>query len=242
MFIWFRDDDVSVNSEKLNTLIKYFLEKRTDILMAVIPNSVEEETIKVIRENNRLIVGQHGFCHINYSVGDEPKSEFPKSRPYESALAELELGRKMIKKLFPENYADVFVPPYFEIDDSILKRISGWYKWFSCWWTNSINEDNCVFVNAQVDFVNWDTIKEYGGSRYVEEQVLRELTLLDELPYSATVIGVVLHHDYCETDSYQELDWFFSLPEQYKNVYIISPKQAYDFVCSKKVLIYCRDY
>ena len=236
VYFWFRDDDVGNYTTELITFIDYFLKRETDILMAVIPSNVNDKTVQLIRDNERIIVAQHGFSHIDYSTDTEPKSEFPKSRNVESAVSEINMGKNMMERLFPGNYTGIFVPPFFEISDHVLQEISDWYKWYSCWWTNSVNGDR-VFVNSQVDFIDWNRTKTYAGSRFIENQVLRELNLLNDSRFTSTIIGVVLHHDYCRIDSYYELDWFFYLSELHENVHIISPKKAYELIHSEGVLI-----
>jgi len=237
VYLWFRDDDVGRNTLKLKKMIQYFDCKDKSILLAVIPTLIDEEITSLINNNDRLMVGQHGFSHINYALDNESKSEYPYSRCNASTITEIMLGKKIIETAFKEKFLDVFIPPYFEIDKHILQMINGSFKWYSGWWTNSIVGE-FVFINAQIDFVNWNEINTYGGADFVELQLIRELKVLEKSNcYSSIVIGIVLHHEYCEEDSYKELDWIISLSNFHKNLMIISPTQLYDLVTNDKVVV-----
>lgn len=237
VYLWFRDDDVGRNTIKFKKMARYFDNRDISILLAVIPTLIDEEITCFIKNSDRLMVGQHGFSHTNYADDNEPKSEYPNSRCNTSTISEIMLGKDIIKTAFQEKFLDVFIPPYFEIDKQILQKIDGRFKWYSGWWTNSIAGE-FVFVNAQIDFIKWDGNNTFGGAEFVESQFIRELIKLEESTcYSSIAIGIVLHHEHCEEDSYKELDWIVSLTNLHKNLMIISPSQAYDFVTNDKVVV-----
>ena len=64
---WWRDDDVSDSIEELKNLISFSYLNKIPVNLAVIPQNLSNEAIKLIKQNSHISVVQHGYSHINYS-------------------------------------------------------------------------------------------------------------------------------------------------------------------------------
>lgn len=207
---WFRDDDIGKFDDSLEELLDYFKNKNIDILLAVIPTEVDDVTAVKIKKYNNVLLGQHGYSHTNYSKTE--KAEFTTERNVEEVKTQIKNGREKLKKLFEEKYIDIFIPPWFEIDENTLKTVQELdYKAISNYWDNQINKNNTIEANTQVDFVNWDKAKTFGGTDYVLDQIINELNKEKNEYY----IGLLLHHERVGNQTYNFLDELIDVISKY---------------------------
>ena len=106
---WFRDDDVGFANEELKEMLCFFNKKSINLLLAAIPSKVDVFTKETLSKFNNYLIGQHGYSHKDYS--DVESAEFTIDRDTLIVKNEIELGNKILEKLFGEKYIKVFIPP-----------------------------------------------------------------------------------------------------------------------------------
>ena len=198
IFFWFRDDDGNQLNDKFIRLIDFFEANNCPILEAVIPANLDPMLVTYTISKKHVYIGQHGFSHTNYSDNIEVKSELCESRDVKSVVNEQMFGNSILEKNFGDKYSHIFVPPFFEITDTIKNELveKNIYKAFSIWWDNCMINNAIPEVNVQIDFIDWRKEEKFAGDKFIVEQIEREVKKICEKNYMEYgVIGVVLHHN-----------------------------------------------
>lgn len=210
---WFRDDDAGIDNAGLEVLLHYMNEQNIQLFIATIPTKVTSYLASIINNYSNVYVGQHGFSHSNHSLVEQ--SEYPKERDKKEVENELLKGRKILENFFETKFLNIFVPPWFEIDDAtieILKQEN--YAAISNFWDNNINEYGLIEANCQVDIVNWDNAYTFGGQDFVLSQIIAEL-IKDKKDYN---LGILLHHERMGKESYDFLDKLIKIIRNYSSI------------------------
>lgn len=233
LWLWVRDDDVTVRSEALIKMLDYFKAKGLPLLLAVIPEKCCISDIKKMISENKISIGQHGYSHENYLIDDYKCSELNADRGIEIILKEQLLGNELLEKEFGNKYQHIFVPPWFEIDKNVYQVLKKYYCAFSIWGSNDNN--NMVEINSQVDFIDWSNDGIYSGDKFILSQIIRECeSLIRNDAASLAAIGIVLHHEYYQEEWYDFLDHLFAELSRYRNVSYPSCNDLIDFVSSQE--------
>lgn len=132
-YVFFRIDDIYEYTPNLIALTEIFINNKIQASYQVIPDLLEEKTVAYLNQD-RVIksindIGQHGYKHIQYS-----NAEFCDQRKFEQQKKDIELGRKIIEKKFPNQWSKSFTPPwnYYNNDTiDILDNLR--YNFFSAY-------------------------------------------------------------------------------------------------------------
>jgi len=121
--LWWRDDDAVAPSAKLDRLLS--IAGNVPIALAVVPAKAKPELAAWLSHSAASVVRpclavlQHGWRHLNHSVGAK-KSEFPAGRPRQDVASDLAAGRAQLMQLFGARAIPVLVPPWNRFDDCFL--------------------------------------------------------------------------------------------------------------------------
>ena len=155
---WWRDDDVSDSTEELKILISFSYLNKIPVNLAVIPQNLSNEAIKLIKQNSHISVVQHGYSHINYANVGEPLNEFGHHRSLDTQLKEIRIGFDKLKTSFGNQFVPVFVPPWGHIADSVIEQISTiGIKGISMIGDRDKIYPNLINNNVHVDIHSWKT-------------------------------------------------------------------------------------
>lgn len=235
--IWFRDDDICDMNHNLQKLLDYFERLNIPLLLAAIPQNINQNLCEQLNSSG-ILVGQHGYSHINYNNFSPLKSELCSCRNISTVISELSLGKAKLKKVFGEKFVNVLIPPYFEMDEDVAEAVEilG-YDIYSMWWKNNLRPSGILELNCQIDFINWERPSVYCGDYFIQRQLYRELSILESKQTTYHSIGIVLHHDYLCKEWLRELDWIFLLSEKYDNVNIKNIKDIAEYIIKNKCIL-----
>ena len=223
---WFRDDDAGVDTVALEKLVKYMEELNINLLIGAIPEKTDNILATILKKYPNIYVAQHGYSHKNYSKTEQ--SEYPEDRNQQDINQEIIKGRKKLQEEFKEQYIDIFIPPWFEINKETIKTIKNEnYIAMSNYWNNHINEFNLIEINCQIDLINWDKAYTFGGEDFVINQIINELEKKDH----TINIGILLHHERMGKESYYFLDKLIKVIKE--NAKIIDIKDVIKLIGEK---------
>lgn len=230
IYIWFRDDDAGIDSDALKKLVYFFDTHSIPLLVAVIPERLTIGTTTLLNSSSIVSIGQHGYSHINYAPEGSPPSELTDGRDIQILTKEQLQGHAILKKYFNDKYLHCFIPPYFEISTKVLSELEKIdYTFFSSWWTNGFTPNGIPELNVQVDFVDWNNGEKFAGDEYVLFQFQRELENFLLSKQKRCIIGVVLHHELMDLESYYMLESIYKYAQKNKFT-IISSQTALSYL------------
>ena len=155
---WWRDDDVSDSTEELKELISFSCLNKIPVNLAVIPQNLSNEAIKLIKQYTHISVVQHGYSHINYANVGEPLNEFGLHRSLEIQLKEIRIGFEKLITAFGNQFVPVFVPPWGHIAESVIEQVSTiGIKGISLIGDHDKIYPNLINNNVHVDIHSWKT-------------------------------------------------------------------------------------
>ena len=147
---WWRDDDAEYCSNYLEPLLKLFHTYNKQLIIGVIPFSVEESVVKILKKyKNTAFIFQHGFSHKNYSLSCE-KSEFVKEREISKVEYELKLGKTKLEQVFKCQFIPYLIPPWNTISDNIVNQLHNWgYNGISTWYLTPVNNQKLYQIKKR---------------------------------------------------------------------------------------------
>ena len=195
---WIRTDDVGIYSEKFNTLCDLFSKYNLPVLFAVIPSKLERQTIDKLKTLNNYVISQHGYSHKNFSK--EYQCELSDNRNLDDVLSEMKLGKKLLKEVFQDDFYSVLTPPFNKIDPKCTNILKNEFDCVSIFAnsTTSFRKD----FNPNIDIINWH-INSFENKEFVLNQIKKSLI-------NFTHIGMCIHCEYLDDESFKILDEIFS--------------------------------
>ncbi len=121
---WWRDDDATEWTPKLNRLLELAAAHGVPIALAVIPGAMKSDLRENVGEREAFAVLQHGYAHRNHALPREKKCELGHHRPADEVLAEIRAGRERLETVFGRNFVPVLVPPWNRIEKLLLPHLS----------------------------------------------------------------------------------------------------------------------
>jgi hypothetical protein len=114
--LFFRDDDVGRDHERLWPLLELFADCGLPIDLAVIPRELGPQDAARLTETAaaapaRVGFHQHGWAHVNHETTGR-KHEFGPGRPRRQQLRDIERGRQRLLELLGPDVDPVFTPPW----------------------------------------------------------------------------------------------------------------------------------
>ena len=152
--LWWRDDDAFSSSEPLSLLCA--LTQTHPIGLAVIPTNADPELVQTLKPFPYVRILQHGVTHDNYALTDQPKNEFPTSRPLKQIKDSLRRGLQKLLSLFPQALS-ALVPPWNRLRSDLIPRLSKLgYSGLSRFSARSADHSSSLIqVNTHVDVIEW---------------------------------------------------------------------------------------
>lgn len=202
-YLYFRDDDAAILSEKLIKLIDIFLSNDLPLHLAVIPGQLSSECSDYLRNlikkyPNMLEIGQHGYMHKNYSTQrtKHKKYEFGVKRSFIQQEKDLLTGNRTLTKSF-NSPITVFTPPWHGFNQSTLDVLTK-HNFSAISLGNCLNNQLYKSINLKCIPIHINFNKRAdNGSWFTENNV----TIIKEIIKSPSQeVGILLHHEKFNSD------------------------------------------
>ncbi|MDH5748738.1 MAG: polysaccharide deacetylase family protein [Rhodospirillales bacterium] len=194
--LWWRDDDACEATPALEKLLSISDLTGTPIALAVIPEGSGAGLRQRLAGQKHISVLQHGFAHVNHAPVGHKKAEFGPHRTIEIMESDLAGGKDLLSDF--EYTFPAFVPPWNNIDESLLARLSGiGLKAVSTYLPRNSSEPvpGLRRTNAHVDIINWRGNRGFIGDESALEMItghLRSRRIGGVDPEEPT--GLLTHH------------------------------------------------
>lgn len=195
--IVFRDDDVTELNHQLWRLLTLFQACQLPLHLAIVPSKVQHTTVETLRHLKakapRLLeFGQHGFAHENHGA-PHTYAEFGRMRSYEQQHRDIAEGKRIMEKLFEEDFAPVFTPPYHHYDTNTLRCLDELgFRVFSRGYDEHCFEWE-LYEIIEVS-MNLDPVVQYVPDVvYAPEETF--VGRLKDCAEQEQYVGILLHHD-----------------------------------------------
>jgi hypothetical protein len=205
---WWRDDDAETATPALDRLLDLRARHNVPLALAVVPKHATERLAQRIRENEDVVVLQHGWQHRNHAPEGEKKAELGAHRPAPVMLEELRLGFDRLAALMPKRFLPVLVPPWNRVSEEVRnRRLEVGLAGLSVF--GPAPSEDSHWVNTHLDIFEWRPARRplEPATAYaaLSNEVRRRLTG-DPEP-----IGIMTHHLVHQDESWSLLDDLFSL-------------------------------
>lgn len=196
--IWWRDDDATEPTVKLDQLIHISEKIEVPLHLAVIPREATRALGDLVSDNEMVIPVVHGWSHTNHEAPKETKCEFGEGRSIETRREEAAEGLRRIQTLMGDRVASMFVPPWNRVPTSflpVLKEVG--YSCFSTCNPRSEAEPipGLLQINTHIDPLYWRPSK---GLSHPELIVDKITNLLKQRRQGKTdnsePFGLLTHH------------------------------------------------
>ena len=167
---WWRDDDASGPSARLERLLHLQSRHGVALSLAVIPERVDRTLALFLEAEEGVAVLQHGFAHRNHAAAGEKSMELGLHRPAERVQDDLRRGFECLESVFEEHFLPVLVPPWNRIAAGLLPFLPRLgLRGLSAFTPRSRPEaaPGLREVNCHVDLIDWR-----GGRRGRDHAVL----------------------------------------------------------------------
>lgn len=211
---WLRDDDAVEPSEALDRLCSLSGRHTVPLLLAIIPKHAGSAIRDYLAEQVHVRPAQHGFSHRNHAPAPERAQELGLHRPLEAVLADLRIGRELLKGLFEKKLADVLIPPWNRIDDAVIDALPelGFTAVSRFGPEKAFARQGIFFVNSDVDIINW---RDGRRGRPADELVSRIAEQIDLTGATERPIGILAHHLAHDETAWMFLESLFELTSEH---------------------------
>ena len=203
--IFLRDDDIDVDEETLRYLLDITLSHSVPLHVAVIPSSLTEGVIALLKEVKRfhadlLELGQHGWAHANHEP-EGRKCEFGSSRSFEEQLADIARGKALLEETFDERFASIFTPPWNRCTEDTLRVLDTLgFEVLSRSSNGPFTQSYCFQeVSITLDLFHWKG----GAGLKAPEVIVQEFIAQAQ---RGEPIGLLLHHKVMDAEAFSFLD------------------------------------
>lgn len=151
--LWWRDDDAARDTPELRRLLELSVRLKIPLLLAVIPDAMDESLPPLVRRYPLVRVAQHGFSHTNHSSASRKKQELVSGFDVE----QLRFGKQRLEAAFPEQFRPIMVPPWNRIDGDVVSALPGLgYAALSAG-GEAMRREPLLRIDGHVDPVAWGT-------------------------------------------------------------------------------------
>lgn len=211
---WWRDDDAVTVTPALERLLALARRHDLPLALAVIPKGADEALAARIAEEPRVAILQHGWQHRNHAARHEKKAELGSQRPLAAVVDELRRGFERLRRLFPDAFLPVLVPPWNRIDESVsaARRDVGLIG-LSTFGPAPAGEAHQV--NTHLDIIDWRArgpLPRAAAYAQLCRQVERRLG------GDAEPLGILTHHLVHQDASWAFLDELFGIAARHPAV------------------------
>lgn len=120
---WWRDDDAVGDTPELRRMIGQAENAGLGIVLAVIPDRLEQGLVERIAASPSIGIMQHGFRHLNHAASGGKKSEFGPDRDPDASIADLKSGHARLAAVFGRRFTPWLAPPWNRIDPGVSSRL-----------------------------------------------------------------------------------------------------------------------
>lgn len=183
---WIRDDDLNKNTAKFKDFITPFIETKSPILLAAIPQNIDRSLAEFLDPYPFIHIAQHGYNHKNHSQCGTKKIEYGGTVDPQTLIKHTLKGQRTLKRLFKDKFSNIFIPPWNRIEPVFQPMIREHYKGLSTFRDHSLHSE-IPQQNAHLDFINWKSNKRF-------KTVQKILNEIDTLSKTTSTIGLLTHH------------------------------------------------
>jgi hypothetical protein len=202
---WWRDDDAIDMTPALERLLEIAERQATPVALAVIPEPAAPGLLRMLVDNARISVLQHGVSHRNHAPAGEKKAELGGHRSTKQVLSELAGARARLTALMQGKAPEVLVPPWNRIDPALARRLPDiGLHGLSTFGARSMarHAPNLVQANTHADMIDWKGSRGFAGTQEVLSQVVghleaRRLGQVDAAEPTGLLTHHLMHDDAC---------------------------------------------
>lgn len=210
--LWWRDDDAQTVTPDLETLLELSHRYRVPAHLSVIPDGVQRDLARRLRDTDTVWVLQHGLRHVNHAPKGDPASEVGNARDLELARSDLARGWALLQEVDMPHLLAGFVPPWNRIGDAIRRQLPDWgYTFLSAYEGrgDAAPIAGLTHIDAHLDPIRWKYDRVFRG----EDKMLA--MLIEHLADRRTngphrPVGYVTHHLQTEAAIWHFTDRLFA--------------------------------
>ena len=207
---WLRDDDATLPTPQLETLLSMTGRHAVPVTLAVIPARTGQALADRLTGEAGITVAVHGWAHRNHAGPDEKKQELGLHRPLSAVLADASRGLHHLRGLYGAHCVPVLVPPWNRIHGDVVQGLPGLgYAALSVFGPEKPGP--LRRLNTHVDLIDWRG----SGRAKGLDLLLAEITLVVARDAS---IGLLTHHLIHDAAAWAVLDGVLALTAGQRDV------------------------
>ncbi len=207
---WWRDDDAVSATGQLDRLIDVANRFDAPLLLAAIPQFVDDTLVERVSGESRVRIGVHGFAHINHASKGQKKQELGDHRPLANVVEDLEIGRKRLRDRFGEAFVDVLVPPWNRISKTVQSElVKIGFRGLSCFGSEEqyAGLPGLSVANTHIDPIDWHGSRSLCDPRNLIE-TMAKLVIESSHNSEGRVCGLLTHHLIHDVPLWQFIEGF----------------------------------
>ncbi len=224
--IWWRDDDASYPSNKLDKLIETANCLNLAPLLALIPARTSPNLQEQLSKFENCIA-IHGFNHINHEAKSNKKSEFGSARPISIRLRDLMEGKKQLTQCFANHLINCFVPPWNRIGADFVKVLPKLgISVLSTFGPRAAPSPvpGLLQVNTHIDIINWHKDRAFIGAEAMAFKLAKSLNKArSDIMDCREPTGILSHHLEMTERDWREFTSIFALLKHHQGATILHP-------------------
>jgi peptidoglycan/xylan/chitin deacetylase (PgdA/CDA1 family) len=160
---WWRDDDAAAPTPALDRLLGLSAGAKASLGLAVVPKWLTPELAPRLKDQDGVVVLQHGYAHVNHAQG-RGASEIGLDRPIAEVLDELRAGREILERAFGPRFLPVIAAPWNRVARELLPSLrQAGFIGVSAFGERPYPPVLATFVEANIHF---DLLAWKGGARF----------------------------------------------------------------------------
>lgn len=194
---WWRDDDAIGDTPALRRMIGQAEGAGLEIVLAVIPDRLEQGLVERIAAAPSIGVMQHGFRHLNHAAPGGKKSEFGPDRDPDTSIGDLRSGHDRLAAAFGERFTPWLAPPWNRIDPGVSSRLGETGLQGLSLYGDAPKgmAAGIPAVHTHLDIIDWKAGGGFAGTQAIDLLFAAALSRRrsGEVPVAAP-IGLLTHH------------------------------------------------
>jgi hypothetical protein len=200
MNLWWRDDDAAVDDSRLDQLLAIAQRRAVPLVLAVIPQLLDERTAGKILACPFATVAQHGLAHSDRCSADGRKCELVDHLDQDDALVS---ARRKLAQRFGERFLPMMVPPWNRIEPGLRARLP--QLGFAALSTFAGRRPAPAVPGLQLVDTHVDTVLWQDGRRHLDADAI-VASLGRAATAGAGPAGLLTHHGVTDEDGFVALD------------------------------------
>jgi hypothetical protein len=199
--VFFRDDDVDEDEKTLRQLLDLFNQLQTPVNLEVIPRSLTDEAIALLRQCPRLLfeLNQHGWRHANHER-EGRKCEFGASRGFDEQVADIAAGQRRMNEAFGGDWSPVFTPPWNRCAEATYRALDqlGFAALSKDRGKRPVSGHQFREISITLDVYRWKGEPAMKSPENIFGELVAQMGELD-------TIGILLHHKVMDSAAFSFL-------------------------------------